>query len=108
MREKLKKFKTSRLNGLNAKVNTYGSGIDSNLGCIVKCISLIDIIKDGELLTDHVWVNIPGSLDIAGIKKGDKIVFDADVVAYNKGPRGHKKPTDFKLDNIANIRKVIA
>ena len=46
-------------------------------------------LKNGEMITDHVWVTIPYN-QMRNIKQGDTVCFTAYVEPYIKGCWGHQ------------------
>jgi hypothetical protein len=78
------------------------SSCHSHLGSeyTVACVVHIRHVRSGEYLTQHVW--IPVAFLPGGVKEGDIVVFDAEVVEYSKGycgPReGLRKERPFRTD----------
>lgn len=65
--------------------------------------------ETGQLLTDHVWLNLTESFLAARITEGTTVEFDARVKAYKKGyvnkryKIDHQK-NDFKLSHPTQFR----
>lgn len=73
-------------------------------------ILLQDVIDVAEnnLVADHVWFTFSKIFEVAGIREGDVITFDARIKRYSKGyvnkALGFKKRNiDFKLSHPTNV-----
>jgi hypothetical protein len=74
-----------------------------------KTTILVKDVKDaqGELVTDHLWLNLTNDFAKLGLRAGDRIAFDARSVEYEKGRKGPlaeaPTETDYKLSHPSNI-----
>jgi hypothetical protein len=56
----------------------------------VRTLLLVDVRDaEGLLVADHLWFNCTKGFEQAGLVEGCVVQFDARVMAYKKGYRGH-------------------
>ncbi|MBD2124804.1 hypothetical protein NDI39_31160 [Microcoleus sp. ZQ-A2] len=111
MRKDLSKLATVRTR-FRAKVSRFGT--KQTLRDTQDTVCLIDVIHidTGEIITDHLWLNVGRSLWKLSLQIGDVIEFDARVNQYVKGYFGHRNETrqiptlDYGLQRPTKIVKV--
>jgi hypothetical protein len=69
--------------------------------------NVIDI-DENKIVADHIWFTYSKVFELAGIREGDVITFDARIKRYSKGyvnkALGLKhRTTDFKLSHPTNV-----
>ena len=77
-------------------------------------IILKGLMKDGELLCDHMWFSCGKTFERLDLKAGDKISFDARVTKYIKGYEGRYaeakreswRQVDYRLERPTKARKI--
>ena len=67
---------------------------------------LTAIEKDGELLTDHIWIRLPKEIE-KELKKKSKYEFTAEVTKYYKGKKGEDRKLDYCLINCRDFIEII-
>ena len=111
MRKNLKKLNGERFN-VTATFERFGSR-NSYMGT-EKTILLKDLMKDDELLCDHMWFSCGKTFERLDLKEGDKISFDARVTKYIKGYKGRYaeekgeswQQVDYRLERPTKARKI--
>lgn len=106
MREKL-------VDLLGSRLRFYGTfekyGLKSSYkGLPKQTLLLVDVKRDGELITDHLWFNLTkGFNELGDLSPGDVIAFDARVGTYVKGYVGRDEDSrelDYRLTHPTKIR----
>jgi len=108
MRAELKKLNNLR-RVFSATVDRFGRRNVNRLNKdVVWTIVLKNITdKDGNLITDHIWLNLSKEFDKLNLREGDRIEFSARVVEYYKKNYRAKSEKDYKLDNLVSVKKIV-
>jgi hypothetical protein len=107
MRNELKKLNNLR-RVFSATVDRFGRRNINRLNKdVVWTIVLKNITdKDGNLITDHLWLNLTKEFDKLNIREGDRVEFSARVVEYYKSKHGSSSEKDYKLDKLLSVKKI--
>lgn len=62
--------------------------------------------KDGNLITDHLWLNLTKEFDKLNVREGDRLEFSARVVEYYKNKHGSSSEKDYKLEKLVGVKKL--
>lgn len=88
----------------------YGKKSFKNHVSTTVLLSDVKLKGEARVLTDHIWLNYTKGIREHMLKEGDVVVFEARVIGYTKGYRGHRDDVesfveyDYKLSHPTNIR----
>ncbi len=101
MRDGLVKLEDQRF---KFKATVDGFGVKNYKQHETTTICLINIVRNGKLVTDHIWVNLTKGFEKLKLKIGDFIQFEARVKGYWKGYYHDER--DLKLSHPSKILKL--
>lgn len=107
MREELKKLNQLR-RMFTATIGRFGrrnvNHLNKNIVWTILLKNITD--KDGNIIADHLWINLNKEFDKLNIREGDRIKFSAKIIEYYKKSNSLKKKKDYKIDKLLNIKKL--
>lgn len=111
MRKNLKDILNKRMS-FEAEVERFGSKTNYH-GFPTPTIllkNLKSVEKEG-ILSDHIWLTVGKTIENAGLKEGDKIIFDGRVKTYIKGYVNWRegideRTKDYKISHVTKIKKL--
>jgi hypothetical protein len=62
--------------------------------------------RDGNIVADHLWLNLNKEFDKLNIREGDRVEFSAKVIEYYKQNHRASKEKDYKLDKLVGVKKI--
>lgn len=106
MRQELKKIDKTRMS-FTATVSRYGTKKNYH-GFLDPTICLSNVTDiNGNILTNHIWFSVGKTIEKLKLIENEVIKFDARVSGYVKGYYKDGYSSDYKLNNISKIERII-
>ena len=93
MREKLKEIGEESRHTFTATFERFGKK-RAFKGPDLITVLLIDVVYEGKIVADHVWLNLTKGFEKCDLKPGDVVQFDGRVAEYEKGYFGPRHDDD--------------